>query len=90
MNSAGMGPAHLSVIGVLFLLESVVWYAVLVHCPEFRSCPLFRSSKCIGSVGIAVRASTWSVIWRRLLLGGSVIEGSTVHSKYCCRSPNDH
>ena len=29
------GPSHLSIIGCAFIWESVVWYTVLVHCPEF-------------------------------------------------------
>ena len=42
-----MSPAHLSVIGGAFLLESVVWYTAPAHCPEFGGCPLFRNSKFI-------------------------------------------
>ena len=41
-----------------FLLESVVRYAALVHCLEFRGCPLFGSSKCIASTRIVVGRST--------------------------------
>ena len=57
-NSAPTIPAHLSVIGGAFLLESVVRYAALVRCPEFGGCPLFGSSKCIASTEIAVGTST--------------------------------
>ena len=52
-----MSSTHLSIIGGAFLLQSVVWYAVLVHCPEFGSCSLFGSSKCIVSIGIVVGTS---------------------------------
>ena len=47
-------PAHLSVIGGVFLLESIVWCTQIVCYPEFGGCLLFRSSKCIASTGIAV------------------------------------
>ena len=46
---------HLSVVGGVFL---VVRYAALVCYSEFRGCPLFGSSKCIASTGIAVGTST--------------------------------
>ena len=51
-------PAHLSVIGGDFVLESVVRYAALVRYLEFRDCPLFGSRRCTGSTGIAVGTST--------------------------------
>ena len=51
-------PAHLSVIGGVLLLESIIWCTRIVHRPEFGGCPLFGSSKCIESRGIAVGAST--------------------------------
>ena len=53
-----MSPVHLSVIGGVFLLESVVWYTALVCYSEFRCCQLFGSSKCIASTGIAVGTFT--------------------------------
>ena len=51
-------PAHLSVIGGVFILESVVRYTALVCHSEFRGCPLFGSRKCIASTGIAVGTCT--------------------------------
>ena len=51
-------PAHLFIIGGAFLLESIIWCTRIVRCSEFGGCPLFGSSKCIESTGIAVGAST--------------------------------
>ena len=44
LSSAHMSPTDLFVIGGAFMLESVVWYIVLVRYLEFRGCPLFGSS----------------------------------------------
>ena len=53
-----MSPTHLSATGgVFFLFESVIPYAVLVRYSEFGGCPLFGSSKCIASTGMAVGTS---------------------------------
>ena len=57
-SSAHKRPAHLSIIGGAFLLESIIWCTWIVRCPEFGGCPLFGSSKCIESMGIAVGTST--------------------------------
>ena len=57
-SSANKRPAHLSVIGGAFLLESVIWCTRIVRCLEFGGYLLFGSSKCIESMGIAVGAST--------------------------------
>ena len=51
-------PAHLYIIRGTFLLESIIWCTQIVHCLEFGGCPLFGSSECIESAGIAVGAST--------------------------------
>ena len=69
-------PAHLSVIGGVFILESVIRYTALVRYSEFGGCPLFGSRKCIASTGIKVGTST--VNRGGPLLGGSVIRASTV------------
>ena len=58
LSSAHKHPAHLSVIGGVLLLESIIWCMQIVRCLEFGGCPLFGSSKCIGSMGIAGGAST--------------------------------
>ena len=58
MSSAHTSPAHLSVVGGAFLMESVVRYAALVRYLEFGGCPLFGSSKYIACKGIAVGTST--------------------------------
>ena len=57
-SSAHKRPAHLSVIGGAFLLESIICCTWIVRYLEFGGCPLFGSSKCIESTGIAVGAST--------------------------------
>ena len=57
LNSAHKCPAHLSVIRGTFLLERIIWCTQIVRSPEFGGCPLFESSKCIESMGIAVGAS---------------------------------
>ena len=51
LSSAHTSPAHLSVIGGDFVLESVVR-------SEFGGCLLFGSIKCTASTGIAVGTST--------------------------------
>ena len=51
-------PAHLSAIGGVLLLESIIWCTRIVRCPDFRGCPLFGSSECIESMEIAVGTST--------------------------------
>ena len=53
-----MSPAHLSVIGGDFILESVVRYAAFVRYSEFGGCSLFGSIKCTASTGIAICTST--------------------------------
>ena len=58
LSSAHTSPAHLSVIGGDFVLESVVRCAVFVCYSEFGGCPLFGSIKCTASTGIAVGTST--------------------------------
>ena len=58
LSSAHTSPAHLSVIGGDFVLESVVRCAAFVRYSEFGGCPLFGSRKCTASTGIAVGAST--------------------------------
>ena len=58
LSSAHTCPAHLSVIGGDFVLESVTRYAALVRYSEFGGCPLFGSRKCTASTGIAVGTST--------------------------------
>ena len=58
LSSAHTCPAHLSVIGGDFVLESVARYAALVRYSEFRGCPLFGSNKCTASTGIVVGIST--------------------------------
>ena len=45
-------------IGGAFLLESIIWCSWIVRYPEFGGCPLFGSSKCIVSMGIAVAILT--------------------------------
>ena len=76
-------PAHLSVIGGVFLLESIARYAVLVRYSEFGGCPLFESSKCNASTGIAVSTSTVVCYseevryWEGPLLGGSTVYSDT-------------
>ena len=57
--------------GVFFPLESVVMYAELVSYSEFGGCPIFGSSKCNASTGIAVGTvhPRWSVIRRRSAIG---------------------
>ena len=58
LTSAHTSPAHLSVIGGDFVLESVVRCAAFVRYSEFGGCPLFGSIKCTASTGIAVGTST--------------------------------
>ena len=58
LSSTHKYPAHLSIIGGVFLLKSIIWCTRIVRRPEFGGCPLFGSSKCIESRGIAVGAST--------------------------------
>ena len=58
LSSAHTSPAHLSVIGGDFVLESVVRYAAFVRYSEFRGCALLGSIKCTASTGIAVGTST--------------------------------
>ena len=58
LRSAHTCPAHLSVIGGDFVLESVARYAALVRYSEFGGCSLFGSRKCTASTGIAVGTST--------------------------------
>ena len=53
-----MSPAHLSVIGGAFILESVVQYTVLVRYLEFGGYVPFKSRKCIASMDIAVGTFT--------------------------------
>ena len=57
VSSANTSPAHLFIIGGIFILESVSRHTALVHSSEFGGCPLFGSRKCIVSMGIAVRTS---------------------------------
>ena len=58
LSSAHTSPAHLSVIGGDFVLESVVRCAAFVRYSQFGGCPLFGSIKCTASTGIAVGTST--------------------------------
>ena len=58
LSSAHTSPAHLSVIGGDFVLESVIRCAAFVRYSEFGGCPLFGSRKCTASTGIAVGTST--------------------------------
>ena len=58
LSSAHTSPAHLSVIGGDFVLESVVRCAAFVRYSEFGGCPLFGSRKCTASTGRAVGTST--------------------------------
>ena len=57
LSSAHTSPAHLSIIGGAFILESVVQYVALVCYLEVGGCLLFRSRKCIASTGIAIGTS---------------------------------
>ena len=81
LSSANTNHAHLSVIGGVFLFESVIRYAALVRYSEFGVCSLFGSSKCIASTGIAVGTSTVVRYSDEVRNWGSVIGGSTVVAK---------
>ena len=80
-----MSPAHLSIIGGAFILESVVQYTVFVRYLEFGGCVQFESRKCIASMDIAV--GTFTVVcymeevryWEGLL---SEVPASKVHKGY--------
>ena len=39
-------------------MQSIIWCTRSVRYPEFGGCPLFGSSKCIASMGIAVGTSS--------------------------------
>ena len=67
-----MHPAHLSVIGGALPFESIIWCTRIVCCPVFRGCQLFRSSKRIESMGIAVSTPTVVRYTVDVLLGVSV------------------
>ena len=58
----------------------------IIRYPEFRSCPLFESSKCIVSMGIAVDWYLECCLFYGAcpLLEVSVNEGSTVFWKTPC------
>ena len=90
LNSDHTNHAHLCVVGGVFLLESVIRYAVLVRYSEFRGCPLFGSSKCI--MGIAVGTSTVvSFLDEVRYWGEYVIGGFTLRCVRCSSSTTqDH
>ena len=58
LSSAYTSPAHLSVIGGDFVLQSVIRCTVFVRYSEFGGCTLFGSRKCTASTGIEVGTST--------------------------------
>ena len=66
---------NLSVIGGAFLLESIIWCMWIVRCPEFGGCPLFGSSKCIESTGIAIGISDCGPLYNRCPLLGVSVNG---------------
>ena len=66
-SSAHKYPAHLSIIGGAFLLESIIWCARIVRYPEFGGCLLFVSNR------IADGASTVVHYMVHCVNGGSTV-----------------